>query len=439
VSGDHNPVVAVHGLTKVFEIPLDRRTRLKDHVVNLFRSPGKRRLEALKGIDLDINRGEFFGVIGPNGSGKSTLLKILAGIYQPSSGSVRIVGRLSPFIELGVGFNFELTARDNVYLSGAILGLRRAQVAGQLDEIIAFAELEDFVDQKLKNYSSGMLVRLAFSIAIRAHAEVLLIDEVLAVGDANFQQKCFEVFRKIKAEGRTIIFVSHDLSAVKEFCDRVLVLDHGRSHGVFSASKAIAEYNQLNEEHARRDLDRARVRDSMVAGAVQPNRPALVNVEMTVGGESQRIVHRGDDVRVALTIDNPQAVPVNAGVAIYRSDGLYCFGTNTFIAGAPATCERNARIDVTFHNLPLHRGHYYLVIGVFGESPRFVFEMHDHISDFQVAQWDEYEGTIYIDHEWKVSVQTGAGRQRPPAARRARTAADRRGSPRPAHGGGSPQ
>ena len=183
------PAVSVTSLSKVFKVPFERRNRLREHVVHLFRSPGYRRLEALKNVSLEVRQGEFFGIIGRNGSGKSTLLKILAGIYQPSQGRVKISGRLSPFIELGVGFNPELTARDNVFLNGAILGLDRKQVAAQFDEIIGFAELEDFVDQKIKNFSSGMLVRLAFSVAIRAHAEILLIDEVLAVGDFEFQRK----------------------------------------------------------------------------------------------------------------------------------------------------------------------------------------------------------------------------------------------------------
>src|ERR1700757_4897181 len=152
--------ISAVGLAKTFRVPLERRNRLREHIVNLFRSPGSRRLQALEGVDLDIHRGEFFGIIGRNGSGKSTLLKIIAGIYQPTKGKVKITGRLSPFIELGVGFNPELTARDNVYLNGAILGLDRKEVAAQFDEIIRFAELEDFVDQKLKNFSSGMLVRL---------------------------------------------------------------------------------------------------------------------------------------------------------------------------------------------------------------------------------------------------------------------------------------
>src|SRR6185312_8467854 len=182
---------------------------------------------ALKDISFEVKKGEFFGIVGRNGSGKSTMLKILAGIYQPTKGGVQKSGKLVPFIELGVGFNPELSGRENVFLNGALLGFSRKEIAAMYDEIVAFAELEKFMDQKLKNYSSGMQVRLAFSIAIRAKSDILLIDEVLAVGDASFQQKCFDYFYKLKQDKRTVVFVSHDMGAVERFCDRAVLIDNG--------------------------------------------------------------------------------------------------------------------------------------------------------------------------------------------------------------------
>ncbi len=187
-------------------------------------------LRAVQDVSIDIARGEFFGIVGRNGSGKSTLLKCLAGIYDIDEGELTVNGRLSPFIELGVGFNPDLTARDNVIINAIMLGLSKKEATARFDDIIAFAELEEFVDLKLKNYSSGMHVRLAFATAVQVDADVLLIDEVLAVGDAAFQQKCFDEFTRLRAEGRTMLFVTHDMGSVERFCDRAMLLD-ARSRG----------------------------------------------------------------------------------------------------------------------------------------------------------------------------------------------------------------
>jgi ABC-type polysaccharide/polyol phosphate transport system ATPase subunit len=391
------PAVAINGLKKVFKIPLEQRMRLRDHVVHLFRSPGYRRLEALKDVSLEIRDGEFFGIIGRNGSGKSTLLKILAGIYQPTQGKVKISGRLSPFIELGVGFNPELSARDNVFLNGAILGLDRKQVAAQFDEIFGFAELEEFVEQKLKNFSSGMLVRLAFSVAIRAHADILLIDEVLAVGDYEFQQKCYAVFRTMKAEGKTIIFVSHDLTSINEFCDRVLILDHGITRGVFPPGEAIDEYHRLLTEKA----------DVATSAATQhqqiEDKPSIRGViVLGKSAEPTHVVERAEPVTVVVTIGNAMRMPVNVGIAIYRSDGVQCFGTNTFIPGTAIPREDGVKVELSFEEMGLQKGNYYLLVGVWGDRRSTLYEMQDHAYEFQVDQHDEYQGLAYLPHEWRV-------------------------------------
>ena len=219
--------IEVAGVSKSFRIPHEQRTFFKEYFVHPFRRVSYERNDALKDVTFSIDRGEFFGVIGPNGSGKSTLLRILAGIYVPDSGRVHVNGLLSPFIELGVGFNLELNARDNIRINATLAGLTRAQLDERFDEILAFSELERFVDQKLKNYSSGMLVRLAYSLAIQIPFDVLLLDEVLAVGDESFQEKCFETFERFREEGKTVVFVSHALGLVAKFCDRVLLLEHG--------------------------------------------------------------------------------------------------------------------------------------------------------------------------------------------------------------------
>jgi ABC-type polysaccharide/polyol phosphate transport system ATPase subunit len=394
--------ISLVGLTKVFRIPLERRNRLREHVVNLFRSPGYRRLEALKSVDLEIRRGEFFGIIGRNGSGKSTLLKIIARIYQPTEGRVKISGSLSPFIELGVGFNPELTARDNVFLNGAILGLDRKQVAAQFDEIIGFAELEDFVDQKLKNFSSGMLVRLAFSVAIRAHADILLIDEVLAVGDFEFQQKCYAVFRRLKTEGKTIIFVSHDLTSINEFCDRVLILDHGITRGVFPPSTAIDEYHRLITEKAD-GSPATEATESPGEPQVSDGKPSIRAIALLgKSAKATHVVRRGDPVSVVVTVANSRNMPVNVGVAVYRGDGVQCFGTNTFIPGTAIPRDDGVEVELCFPEIGLQKGNYYLLVGVWGDKRTTLYEIRDHAYEFQVDQHDEYQGLAYMPHEWRV-------------------------------------
>lgn len=220
--------VVVDGVHKRFEIPREQVSTLKEKALHPFRRSPTDVLRALRGVSFSVPSGEFFGIVGRNGSGKSTLLKCLAGIYRIDAGQIYVNGRMSTFIELGVGFNPDLPARDNATLNATMLGLSPREARRRFDSVIDFAELGDFVDLKIKNYSSGMLVRLAFSVMIHVDAEILLIDEVLAVGDAAFQQKCYEEFERIRRSGSTVLFVTHDMSAVQRFCERALLLEHGR-------------------------------------------------------------------------------------------------------------------------------------------------------------------------------------------------------------------
>jgi ABC-type polysaccharide/polyol phosphate transport system ATPase subunit len=238
--------IEARGLTKTFRLPHENRTTFKEHFLHPFRHIDYELNDALVDVSFEVEVGEFFSVIGPNGSGKSTLLKILAGIYRATSGEIRVDGKLSAFIELGVGFNPELTARDNVRINATLLGLSKRELEERYDDIVAFAELERFMDQKLKNFSSGMQVRLAYAIAIQVTFDVLLLDEVLAVGDAEFQEKCMETFAEIRAAGKTIIFVSHDLGAVKYFSDRVLYIDRGRAVALGPAEEVVACYHDAH-------------------------------------------------------------------------------------------------------------------------------------------------------------------------------------------------
>jgi ABC-type polysaccharide/polyol phosphate transport system ATPase subunit len=249
--------VAVHGVNKTFRLPHQQYNTLKERALHPFATRTYDELHALRDIDFEIEPGEFFGIVGRNGSGKSTLLKCLAGIYSIDSGDVDVRGRLSPFIELGVGFNPELTARDNVVINAILLGLTRREARERFDAIIEFAELEEFVDLKLKNYSSGMSVRLGFSVAVQLDADIVLVDEVLAVGDVSFQRKCFDEFDRMKAEGRTILFVTHDMGSVERFCDRGLVLHKGELVDIGAPSAITRTYRELNFGDLGEDPGRA--------------------------------------------------------------------------------------------------------------------------------------------------------------------------------------
>jgi ABC-type polysaccharide/polyol phosphate transport system ATPase subunit len=231
---------------KTFVLPHEQRTTFKEYFLHPSRKMSSEHQVALDDVSFSIGRGEFFGIIGPNGSGKSTLLKVLAGIYPQDEGLVRVDGQLSPFIELGVGFNPELTARDNIRINGTLLGLTRRQVSDRFDEIVSFAGLERFVDQKLKNFSSGMQARLAYSIAIQVDFDILLLDEVLAVGDQEFQERCFETLADIQEDGKTIVFVSHDLGAIREHCDRVMLLVDGRARILGAPEVVLDSYAALS-------------------------------------------------------------------------------------------------------------------------------------------------------------------------------------------------
>jgi ABC-2 type transport system ATP-binding protein len=239
-------VIEARGLDKTFRVPSHRIDTLKERATNPFRKMEYRELRALRDVSFDVHKGEFFGIVGRNGSGKSTLLKIMAGIYRPDAGKVRMAGRVAPFIELGVGFNPELTARENVALNGVLFGLGRREARYNLDAVLDFAELRDFVELKVKNYSSGMMVRLAFAIMVQADADVMLIDEVLAVGDAAFGQKCMDVFYARRRAGRTIVLVTHDMATVQALCHRAMLLQDGELQYVGDPEDAALRYYRLN-------------------------------------------------------------------------------------------------------------------------------------------------------------------------------------------------
>lgn len=254
IKNNREVAIKIDEVSKDFNLPHELNNNLKQRLLHPLKRTSTEKQHALKDVSFEIKKGDFFGIVGRNGSGKSTLLKIIAEIYAPTKGNVTVNGSLTPFIELGVGFNPELTGKENVFLNGAMLGFSKKEMASMYDEIVDFAELEKFMDQKLKNYSSGMQVRLAFSVAIRAKSDILLLDEVLAVGDINFQKKCFDYFRELKREEKTVVFVTHSMYQVKEYCTQALLIDDGKVVLTKDVDDTLDKYLQImNPKQAKDD------------------------------------------------------------------------------------------------------------------------------------------------------------------------------------------
>jgi ABC-type polysaccharide/polyol phosphate transport system ATPase subunit len=328
-------VIEARGIHKRFRVPDQRIDSFKERVAHPFSRTTHRELHALQEVSFDVHKGEFFGIVGRNGSGKSSLLKILASIYRADAGRVRIAGRVAPFIELGVGFNPELTARENVVLNGVLMGLSRREARTRLDAVLEFAELQEFVDLKIKNYSSGMMVRLAFAIMVQADADVMLIDEVLAVGDAAFAQKCMDVFHDKRDAGKTIVLVTHDMATVQALCHRAMLLHDGELRYIGRPEDAALRYYRLNFAEESKDgtlpsVDEEVVRDVNVrvleaclrdadgrrAANVEAGQPILIDVRFEAARDLDRpifvchVVHAERGVVFALTrtLDSEVAV-----------------------------------------------------------------------------------------------------------------------------------
>lgn len=358
---DKEIAIKVTSLAKTFQPQSSSRTIKEAFISTGRRLSGKRKLShhqgeytALKDINFEVNKGDFFGIVGRNGCGKSTLLKILAGVYAPTKGSVQINGKLTPFIELGVGFNPELSGRDNVFLNGALLGFTRKQMEEMYDDIVNFAELHEFMDTKLKNYSSGMQVRLAFSVAIRAESDILLIDEVLAVGDAAFQQKCFNYFLELKKNKRTVVFVSHDMPSVNRFCDKAIYVSDGEI-------QLIAKPNEITEMYVRDNFG--------VTEASTPNKKEKTRmpIELSFYLDSTTLA-QGDKLTGVLKIDSIISANVVVGLSILK-DGIYVGGFNTKKYRNSINLKKGiTNFNFSINTKTLSGGNYHLGSGVFEHS-----------------------------------------------------------------------
>ena len=384
----NNNAVEVVGVTKTFRIPIESVTMLKQRIVGfLLRKKGYRDFTPLKDVSFTVKEGDFFGIVGKNGSGKSTLLKLIAEIYTPNEGNIHTRGKLVPFIELGVGFNPELSGRDNVYLNGALLGFSRKEVDLMYDEIVDFAEMHGFMEERLKNYSSGMQVRLAFSIAIKARGDILMLDEVLAVGDEAFQKKCYAYFDKLKREKKTVILVTHDMGAVERFCNKAVLLEDGKIKLQGKPHVVAAAYSRSNEaEHAKsHNFDR------LLA-------PFDVRLYDSQGNETSSFGYN-EIITVKLSWNYPDVK--NVGVAIFRENGEYVFGPNTYQDKYRIKNINEAEYTV---KLNLNEGDYFIKAGLTGkrdidtiafieEGPHFSVQR-----DYKHGRWG---GVTKLDHTWK--------------------------------------
>jgi lipopolysaccharide transport system ATP-binding protein len=388
--------VKVDRLTKVFKIPHERRNTLYERLIGLFKPLKYDVFYALKDVSFEVEKGETLGIIGENGSGKSTLLKIIARILKPTSGKVITKGKITPFLELGVGFQPDLTVVENVITYGVIMGLSQKEIKERLDDILKFAGLEDFKHMKLKNLSSGMQVRLAFSTAIQTEPDILLVDEVLAVGDLEFQQKCFDIFRRFKNEGVTILLVSHDMGAIKKFCDKALYLSKGKQLAFGDVNSVVDKYTSSCSTKNLKNKDDIKRWGNMLVEITD------VKFIDKFGNESQNFFS-GDPMTIRIFYNTKTEVDdVVFGIAIYRDDGLHVYGTNTMLKGIKLEkISGEGFVDLKIESLPFLRGKYHVTVAAHTKDHK-PYDWRDKEFWFVIHPSTNDDGFINIPCKWKI-------------------------------------
>ena len=402
-------------VSKKFTLHHERSRSLQELAVNLFRRNNDSHEEfwALQDVSFTVEQGETLGLIGPNGAGKSTALKLISRIIEPTSGQIEVNGRVGALLELGAGFHPDLTGRENIYLNGSILGLSRAQIRRRLDEIIAFAELERFIDVPVKHYSSGMYVRLGFSVAVHTDPEVLLVDEVLAVGDQNFQHKCLERIMEMQRKGVTICFVSHGLGEVRRLCSRAVWLDDGMVQAEGDVEDTITAYlrHAAAEEEARitppppepEDVEKVEpeIKQRWGTGDVEILAVSFLDAD----GRERHVFQVGEPwvarlhYRTHGRIENPVF-----GLAIHRNDGLHVCGPNTRFAGLDIPfIEGEGDVLYRVAHLPLMEGSYLVSVAAHNQADTVMYDYHDRLYTFKVRQVGRGEryGLVRMGGEWE--------------------------------------
>lgn len=380
--------IKVQNLSKHFQINSAQTKSLKNSLLNFFGGP-KQKLTVLDDISFTVNKGEFIGIIGQNGCGKSTLLKIIAGIIQPDSGNIQINGKISPFLELGVGFQEELSAIDNIYLYGALLGMTKSQVDQKLADIIAFSELAQFINTPLKHFSSGMYVRLAFSVAIHAEFEILLLDEVLAVGDIGFQQKCFQKFEEIKEQGKTIVFVSHNLKSVTKYSNKVIWIENGKIKSIGNPKRIINKYLQ---ENILTD-----VKKSITSKEIE-----IKSVKLIQNNNIVNSINSEDKITIVTTYNNKNDISkLNFGIGIYSENFYeYILGINTQMDKFEIP-KNKKNVTLELEKLNLLPGEYFINVVVFGSNEQNFYDIKIKAIKFVIYGPSKYRGLLNIKHKWK--------------------------------------
>ncbi|HKU19089.1 MAG TPA: ABC transporter ATP-binding protein [Candidatus Saccharimonadales bacterium] len=378
------PAIIVDKVSKAFRLPQERSRSLKGLIVNFYkRKKGFETQRALRNVSFEIKKGQFFAIVGRNGSGKSTLLKMLAGIYAPTKGHISVNGRLTPFIELGVGFNPELTGRENIFLNGALLGFSHKEMQHMYNDIVSFAELGRFMEQKLKNYSSGMQVRLAFSIAIRARSDILLLDEVLAVGDAAFQQKCFNYFEELKEQKKTVVFVSHDMDAVRRFCTDAVYIKDGRLIHKGSPADVADMYIEENMERLQQQAE---------AQEPEDNAPKKYSLASAISYSEK------NTVAARFTYKTKEDDDMYLGISLIK-DGISIAELNT-INTTPL--RGNGRATYHLDTTSLNGGAYQIGAGLFRVKNGELLAISDSKMHFMVKGSDPTRGSaLRLADTWK--------------------------------------
>ena len=411
--GDVDAIV-VKDLWKTFRLPHEKRNTLFESITGIF--DGKQGYEefvALKNINFKVEKGEAIGIIGENGCGKSTLLKVIAHIFRPTKGSVKINGKITPFLELGVGFQPDLTAKENIYIYGAIMGLSDREIDARLEEILDFSGLKRFEDTKLKNFSSGMQVRLAFATAIQTDPEILLMDEVLAVGDMEFQQKCMDIFQRYIKEKKTIVFVSHDLNSVRRFCSKALLLRHGEQVAFGGTNEIIDKYvygRDVNNDPENLELESE-------TGEFNNQNEDIIKEKTRWGdkkvgitevrfidkfGKENTMFNSGDSMTIRIRYDVNSAVDdIQIGIAIYSDTDLMCYGTNTDIRGCIVDNKPGSNeIDLLIEKITMMEGKFHLTVAAHTKEHE-PYDWRDKQFSFNVVKNGNDAGLFDIPCKWK--------------------------------------
>ena len=418
---DENNAIEVRHVTKNFKVYFDKGTELKEKLLFWKRNAYENRT-VLDDISFSVKKGEAIGLVGKNGCGKSTTLKMLTKIIYPNKGEIEMKGRVSSLIELGAGFHPDMTGRENIYINATIFGLDREEIDERLEDIIRFSELEEYIDNPVRTYSSGMYTRLAFSVAINVDADILLIDEILAVGDANFQAKCFNKLREIKAEGTTIVIVSHSLGQIEQICDRSIWIKKGHIEMEGNPKDVHMEYlNYMNEERIDR-LERERTENQIREMQERKEKEEqekrknqkrygsedakFTNIRMLdIDGKEQSTFKTGDTMILDLDYHVEKSV-VDAvfGFGIFRNDGLWCYGTNTRIDRMDNfDIEKDGNFKVTISDLNLIPGQYWCDITIeFGEGNPV--DYYKQAMKFEVVSNVADVGVSRLPHKWELNI-----------------------------------